>query len=553
MTDNALYIIPLGGLGEFGMNTMVYEYEDDIIVVDAGMMFPYHDMPGIDFMVPDISYLLENQEKVRGVVVTHGHEDHIGGLAYLLREINVPVYGTQLTLALASNRLREFRLLNKVSLNEFTPGEQLELGHFQVESIPVTHSIADAVSLAIHTPIGTVVHTSDFKFDHTPVDRKPGDFHRLAELGDEGVLLLLSDSTNVDRVGYSPSERSIFTTLDRIFREAEQRLFLSTFASNIHRIQQFMELAVKHRRYLTITGRSMVNNIRVASELGYLWVPDHLLIHVKSVRDHPPEEVVVLTTGSQGEPRSAMSLMALDDHASIQIEEGDTVVLSARVIPGNEQRVGHMINHLMRRGAEVIYERTDNVHVSGHGSQEDLKLMLTLTKPQFFIPMHGEYRNLVQHARLAESMSLPASHITIAEDGDRIRLTPDRCEIVDTVSSGRVMVDGKLMDELEDIVLRDRQQLSQDGMVIPIIVMDSRTGELVAGPDIVSRGFVYMDESEELMEEAKETIRSVLESMNVEERSEIENVQEEIRITLRRFFRKLTDRHPIILPMVMRA
>lgn len=553
MTEDGLRVIPLGGLGEFGMNTMVYEYGDDIIVVDAGMMFPEHDMPGIDFVVPDLTYLIERKDLLRGVILTHGHEDHIGGLSYLLREMNVPVYGTKLTLALASNRLREFRLLDDASLNEMSPGERLDLGSFQVESIPVTHSIADAVSLAIHTPVGTVVHTSDFKFDHTPVDRKPCDFRRLAELGDEGVLLLLSDSTNVDRTGNTPSERSIFNSLDRIFREAEQRLFLSTFSSNIHRLQQFIELAVKHERRLAVTGRSMVNNIRVASELEYMWVPNDLLISAKEVINYPPEEVAVLTTGSQGEPRSAMWLMALDDHAHMHIEEGDTVVLSARVIPGNEQRVGHMINHLMKRGAEVIYEYTDNVHVSGHGSQEDLKLMLTLTQPRFFIPLHGEYRNLMQHAHLAESMGVPRNHIVVVEDGDCVELTPENCEIVDQVPSGRIMVDGKLMDELEDIVLRDRQQLAQDGMVIPIIVMDSQNGQLVAGPDIISRGFVYMDESEELMDEAKEVIRDVLGAMNQEELSEIENVQEEIRANLRRFFRRLTDRHPIILPMVMRA
>lgn len=546
-------IIPIGGLGEFGKNMMAYQCDDDIIIIDAGIMFPEEDMPGVDLVVPDVTYLLENREKIRGIVVTHGHEDHIGGLAFFLHQINVPVYGTKLTLAIATGRLREYNILQQAELNVIDPDEPLTLGCFELEFIRVTHSIPDSVSVAIHTPRGTIVHTSDFKFDQTPVDEQKSEIHKLSALGEKGVLLLVSDSTNADRPGYTPSERAIYDAVDRIFQNTEGTLFLSTFSSSLHRIQQFIDLAVKHRRLIAVTGRSLVNNIRIASELGYLNVPDDLLIDPNEVEQFAPHEVAVLSTGSQGEPRSAMALMALDDHATLHIEPGDTVVISARIIPGNERSVGRMINHLLRRGAYVLHERNAAVHVSGHGAQEDLKLMIDLVRPKFFIPMHGEYSNLVRHAELAESVGIQYENITVAENGDMVRLTSDACEITGRVSAGRVLVDGKIEMGLEDIVLHDRQQLSQDGMVIPIIVLNSNSGDIVAGPDIVSRGFVYMDESEDLMNQAKEIVIHSIQHLSLEAKSEIDTVQEEIRIVLRRFFTKQTARRPMVLPVVMRV
>lgn len=551
--ENYLSIIPLGGLGEFGMNMMLFEYGDDIVIIDAGMMFPHQDMYGVDLVIPDITYLLQHREKVRAVVLTHGHEDHIGGLPYLLQQLNVPVYGTKLTMSLVSDRLREFNLLSEAELHEITPQDRIQLGVFEFEFIHVSHSIPDTVGLAIHTPVGIVIHSGDFKLDQTPVDGKVLDFHKLTEFGDKGVLLLLLDSTNADRPGYSGSERDIFPNLELVFQSAPKRLFLSTFASSIHRIQQFIELAHKYHRYIAVSGRSMVSNIRVAQDFGYLWVPDDIMIDAKDVMYCPPHECMVLTTGSQGEPLSALSLMAVDDHAWMRIEKGDTVVISARIIPGHERDVDHIVDHLFRRGANVIYERIAKVHVSGHGSQEDLKLMMNLVRPKFFMPIHGEYRHLVFNSKLAEKTGIPPENIIIAEDGDRIQLTPENCENIGGIKTGWVFVDGKVIGELEDVVLRDRRQLAEDGFVIPIVVLNNQTGEIVSDPDIVSRGFVYVDESEELMNEAKELMKSALNQLNVEEKSESTIVQEEIRTILKRFFRKNTDRRPIIIPVVMRV
>ena len=551
--EEGVSIIPIGGLGEFGLNMMVYEYGDDLIIIDAGIMFPEADMPGVDLVVPDITYLLENRHKIRGLIVTHAHEDHMGALAFLLRQINIPVYGTELTLALAKGRLREYNVLKDAQLNVIHSDNSLQLGCFKLEFIHVAHSIPDTVAVSLHTPVGIVVHTADFKFDLNPVDNRLTEIHKLTTLGEKGVLLLVSDSTNADRPGFTPSERSIYSDMDGIFQHVERRLFLSTFSSSLHRIQQFINLAIEHRRLIAVTGRSMVNNIRVASELGYLNVAPDLLIDPREVKHFQPHEVVVLSTGSQGEPRSAMALMAMDNHAFLKIEPGDTVVLSARIIPGNERSVGHMINHLLRRGARVFHERNAHVHVSGHGAQEDLKLMMNLVRPKFFVPMHGEYSNLVHHAELAEEIGIPYENVTVAENGDRILLTPDVCGIDGRVPSGCVFVDGKLEMGVEDIVLHDRQQLSQDGMVIPIVVLDSNTGKIATGPDIVSRGFVYMDESESLMNEAKAIVVDAIEALSEETKSETETVQEEIRIVLRRFFTKQTERRPMVLPVVMRV
>ncbi|RKU24316.1 ribonuclease J [Candidatus Poribacteria bacterium] len=592
IVDGNVSIIPLGGLGEFGLNMMVYETENDLIVIDTGFMLPNSDMPGVDLIFPDIHYLIERKEKIRGILLTHGHEDHTGALAYVLRQLDVPVYGTQLTLAIASGRLREYGVLGKAQLNTIAPGDTVELGDFSAEFIHVTHSIPDSVAIALRTPIGIIVHTGDFKFDMTPIDGKLSDVQTLARLGSEGVLMLVSDSTNAERPGQTPSERSIYDAIDHIFQRTEQKLFLCTFSSSLHRIQQFINLANRHRRLIAISGRSLLNNVRIASELGYLDVNPDYLIDARDAAMFKPHEVVILSTGSQGEPRSAMSLMALDNHPFLKVEQGDTVVISARIIPGNEKAIGNIVNHLLRRGAKIYHERNADVHVSGHGSSEDLKLMINLLHPKFFMPMHGEYQNLMRHAELAEAVGIPSENITVAEDGELIHLTPETCEVFGREGrSGRVLVDGKPEIELEDIVLRDRIQLSEDGIVIPIIVLHSDTGdgsqqsaassqqgdivadeasgtadsqeptvdndsktELNTGEiEIISRGFVYMDESEELIEEAKEITRRVIENLSDEQKHETEIVQDEVRGALRKFFAKQMQRTPLIFPVVMRV
>lgn len=554
MNHTEISIVPLGGLGEFGLNMMVYETQNDIIVIDTGFMLPSSDMPGVDLIFPDIGYLVERRDKVRGILLTHGHEDHIGALAYVLQQLDVPVYGTQLTLSIASGRLREYGVFGKARLNIIAPGDTITLGDFTAEFIHVTHSIPDAVAIALRTPAGIIVHTGDFKFDTTPVDGKLTDIHTLARLGEEGVQLLVSDSTNADWPGQTPSERSIYDAIDNIFQRTEQKLFLCTFSSSLHRLQQFIDLADKHRRLVAVTGRSLINNVRTASELGYLKINPDYLIDARDASMFKPHEVVVLSTGSQGEPRSAMALMALDTHPFLKVEQGDTVVISARIIPGNEKSIGHVVNHLLKRGAKIFHERNANVHVSGHGASEDLKLMLNLLHPKFFMPMHGEYQNLVRHAELAESVGIPHEHIKVAEDGELIRLTPDTCEVFGRKGrSGRVLVDGKPEIGLEDIVLRDRITLSQDGMVIPIIVLHSDAGAIATEPEIVSRGFVYMDKSEELMDEAKQITRRVIENLSDEQKDETETVQDEIRGALRRFFAQQMQRSPLVLPVVMRV
>ncbi len=577
-TRSPVSIVPLGGLGEFGLNMMVYETENDIIVIDTGFMLPNADMPGVDLIFPDIHYLVERKEKVRGILLTHGHEDHIGALFYVLRQLDVPVYGTQLTLAIASGRLREYNVLGKAQLNTVAPGDTVELGDFSAQFIHVTHSIPDTVAIALRTPVGIIVHTGDFKFDMTPIDGKMSDIQTLARLGSEGVHLLVSDSTNAERPGQTPSERSIYGTIDNIFQKAEQKLFLCTFSSSLHRIQQFIDLANAHRRLIAVAGRSLLNNVRTASELGYLNLNPDYLIDARDVSMFKPHEVVILSTGSQGEPRSAMSLMALDNHPFLKVEQGDTVVISARIIPGNEKAIGNVVNHLLRRGAKIYHERNADVHVSGHGSSEDLKLMLNLLQPKFFMPMHGEYQNLMRHAELAESVGIPSDNIKVAEDGELIQLASETCEVFGREGrSGRVLVDGKPEFELEDIVLRDRIQLSEDGIVVPIIVLhsdigagnqesalnnqkenistdsNSKTGLNAGEIEIISRGFVYMDKSEELIDEAKEITRSIIENLSDEQKQETETVQDEIRGALRRFFSKQTQRSPLIFPVVMRV
>ena len=548
---NHVSIVPLGGLGEFGMNMMAYECGDDIIVIDCGIMFSDDSAPGVDYIIPDISYLVQNEHKIRAVIVTHAHEDHMGGLSFFLAQVNVPVYGTELTLAFAKERLRENKVLSESNLNIIVPDESLELGCFKLEFIHITHSIPSALAVAVRTPVGLIVHTSDFKFDPTPVDDKPSEIHKLAALGEKGVLLLLSDSTNADRSGVTPSERSLYSNLDNIFQIAEQRLFVCTFASSLHRIQQFIDLAVKHRRLIAVSGRSMVGNINIAAELGYLDLPHDLLIDLKDVNSFEPNETMLLCTGSQGEPRSAMSLISRGDHASLHVDSGDTVLISARQIPGNEREIRRMIGHLLRCGAHVIHEQNNpHVHVSGHGAREDLKLMLALTKPKFFIPIHGEYSNLVQHAELAESMGIPDQSIIVAETGDLILLDDDDCYIDGRVQSGVVFVDGKLK-MTEDIVLRDRCQLGTNGMVIPVVVINKETGKVLGVPEIASRGFVHIDASEDLITEAKGIVVKAVERVSFDLEEEVDLIRDGIRSELKRFLRSQTAQTPIIVPVVM--
>ena len=545
---DSVSIIPLGGLGEFGKNMMVYEFGQDIIIVDAGIMFPERHTPGIDLIVNNIEYLVEHRNKIRGVVITHAHEDHMGGLSFLLREINIPVYATKLTLALASGRLKEYHLLSQAELHTIDTDTPLELGCFNIEFINVTHSVPDAVTLAIHTPVGTIVHTSDFKFDQTPIDNRPTDLHKLAAIGAKGVRLLLSDSTNVDRSGFSPSERSIFEKLDQIFRQTENRLFLCTFSSSLHRIQQFIDLAVSHRRLVAITGRSMISNIRTASELGYLNLPPHLLIDIKDVERFAPNEVLVLSTGSQGEPRSAMALMATNRHSILKINPEDTVVISARQIPGNEQAIGQMIDNLLRREAIVIHENNADIHVSGHGAYEDLKLMLSLVRPNCFVPLHGEYRHLIEHAKLAELTGVPPQNIIVAENGDRVRLNLVDCYLDGQVPAGAVFIDGKT-ESTSDIVLHDRRLLSSDGIVVPVVHLD-RQGQLVSPVDLVTRGFVHLDVSEDLISESKQIVTQLIQDLDDTIKNQPEKIQEQIRLVLRRFQKNQTRKIPIILSSI---
>ena len=545
---DSVSIIPLGGLGEFGKNMMAYEFGQDIVIVDAGIMFPEHHTPGIDLIVNNIEYLVEHRNKIRGVVITHAHEDHMGGLSFLLREINIPVYATKLTLALASGRLKEYHLLSQAELHTIDTDSPLELGCFNIEFINVTHSVPDAVTLAIHTPVGTIVHTSDFKFDQTPIDNRPTDLHKLAAIGAKGVRLLLSDSTNVDRSGFSPSERSIFEKLDQIFRQTENRLFLCTFSSSLHRIQQFIDLAVSHRRLVAITGRSMISNIRTASELGYLNLPPHLLIDIKDVERFAPNEVLVLSTGSQGEPRSAMALMATNRHSILKINPEDTVVISARQIPGNEQAIGQMIDNLLRREAIVIHENNADIHVSGHGAYEDLKLMLSLVRPNCFVPLHGEYRHLIEHAKLAELTGVPPQNIIVAENGDRVRLNLVDCYLDGQVPAGAVFIDGKT-ESTSDIVLHDRRLLSSDGIVVPVVHLD-RQGQLVSPVDLVTRGFVHLDVSEDLIIESKQIVTQLIQDLDDTIKNQPEKIQEQIRLVLRRFLKNQTGKIPIILSSI---
>jgi ribonuclease J len=549
--NSGLKIIPLGGLGEIGLNMAVFEYGEDIIVVDCGLMFPEPYMLGIDLVIPDISYLRERADRVRGVFLTHGHEDHIGALPFVLPELAVPVYGTALTLGFVREKLKEFDLDQVTELEVVKPRDKVTAGVFEVEFIRVSHSIVDGCGLAIRSPQGVVIHTGDFKLDQTPVDGELTDLVTFARYGEEGVLALMADSTNVEREGYTLSEKLVGDAFHEIFPHCPGRIIVAAFSSNIHRVQQVVEAAAAHGRKVLLNGRSMIANVRIARELGYLRIPDDILIDLKELPRLPKEGVCMITTGSQGEPMSALTRIAMDDHKQIKLEQGDTVILSSRFIPGNEKTISDLINHLYRRGAEVIHEKVSEVHVSGHASQEELKLMLNLVRPRFFIPVHGEYRHLVKHAQLAQKVGIARERCILAVDGDVVTFNGDGCAITGSVEAGRVFVDGKGIGDVGDVVLKDRKHLSEDGMVVVIIAINQATGEIIYGPDIVSRGFVFEDESQEYLDEARKLVLDTLANVSIEVRGDWGEVKQEVRRILRRFFNKTIERRPVILPLIL--
>ena len=549
--QNPLRIIPLGGLGEIGLNMMVMEYADSIIIIDCGLMFPEDYMLGIDIVIPDITYLRKNKEKVKAFIITHGHEDHTGALPFVLREIKAPVYGTPLTIGLIKEKLEEFKLDRETEFKTVKPRDKVSVGPFEIEFIRVSHSIADGAGLAIKTPVGVVIHTGDFKLDQTPVDGEILDYARFSEYGENGVLLLLSDSTNVEKEGYTVSEKEVGVTFEEIFRKSSGRIIVAAFSSNIHRIQQVLDVAENFGRKVTLNGRSMVANVRIAQELGYLKVQDGLIVDLKELDNLPPQRSVLLTTGSQGEPMSALTRMAMDDHKQIRVRRGDTVILSSKFIPGHEKAISNMMNHLYRRGAEVIYEKVSEIHVSGHASQEELKLMLNMVKPRYFIPVHGEYRHLVKHSQLAEKVGVKKGNIVLAEDGDVVEVTEDSISVRERVESGKVFVDGKGVGDVRDMVLKDRKHLSQDGLVIAILALNEKTGEIIYGPDIITRGVVFEEESAELLENARNIVIEVLGNINVEAKTDWLEVKEELRRALRRYFNKTLERRPVILPLIV--
>ncbi len=548
--DSRLQIIPLGGLGEIGKNMTAFRYQDTIVVIDAGLMFPEEELLGIDIVIPDISYLLDNRDKVKAILLTHGHEDHVGSLPYVLKEINVPVYGSRLTLGIVARKLDEHNL-NGTMLNVAKPRDIFKIGPLDIEFFRVCHSIPDAMGIAIHTPLGVVVHTGDIKLDQTPVDGQLVDFRKFSELGEKGVLVMLGDSTNADRPGFTLSERVVGNTFDELFGKCEGRIIVTTFASNVHRIQQVVTTADKYQRKVCVIGRSMVNNVQVAMDLGYIHIPQDMLIEMEDISDYPSHEIVIVTTGSQGEPMSALTRMATADHRWVGIEPGDTVIISATPIPGNEKLVAKTVDLLFKQGAEVIYERSMGVHVSGHAAQEELKIILNLIKPQYFIPVHGEYHHLIKHAKLAESLGIPKENIFVAENGNIIEVGMDKGSMTGKVSSGRILVDGLGVGDVGNIVLRDRRQLSQEGIMIVVVTIDKDKGGVLAGPDIVSRGFVYVRESEELIVDAKEKVKEALDACAQKNITEWAVIKSQVRERLSRHLYEKTGRRPMILPIIM--
>jgi len=549
--NQTLLAIPLGGLGEFGMNMMVFRYGDDIIVVDAGMMFPESELLGVDLVIPDITYLKQNRHLVRAIVLTHGHEDHIGALPYILRDLNVPIYGTRFTLALVKKRLEEAGLLDSATLREVLPGRRIELGPFEIEFISVTHSTIDCVALAIRTPLGVIIHTGDFKIDQTPVDKVPFDLHAFAKYGNEGVLALFSDSTNVERPGFTPSERTIVPRIEELARSAPRRVVLSCFASSIHRIQQVIDIAERVGRKIAFVGRSMIDNVEIAHNLDCLRIPDGMVVRPQDIRSFEPKKIIILASGSQAEPMSSLSRIAVDNHRFVSVDENDTVILSARIIPGNEKAIFRMLDHMFRRRALVYYDNSaGTIHVSGHGSQEEQKLILRLVKPKYFIPVHGEYRNLFRHAALAHQLGAVSEEIMLMEDGKCIEFTEDGAFRRDPVTAGRVLVDSGSLEEIEAIVVRDRKHLSEEGVVIPIIAIDKHTGKLESAPEVVSRGLMS-ENNGELLEGAKEIVMKTFELSNLEERADWSVIKEKIRVDLKRYIGKQTSKRPLILPVIL--
>ncbi len=550
-TNKSLLAIPLGGLGEFGMNMMVLRYGDDIIVIDAGMMFPESELLGVDLVIPDITYLKQNKQHVRAIVLTHGHEDHIGALPYILRDLNVPIYGSRFTLALVKKRLEEAGLLQSATLREATPGRLVEIGPFEIEFITVTHSTIDCVALAIRTPLGVVIHTGDFKVDQTPVDNIPFDLHTFAKYGSEGVLALFSDSTNVERPGFTPSERTIVPRIEELARSAPRRVILSCFASSIHRIQQVIDIAERVGRKVAFVGRSMVDNVEIAHSLNYLRIPDGMVVRPQDIRSFEAKKLLILASGSQAEPMSSLSRIAVDSHRFVSVDENDTVILSARIIPGNEKAIFRMLDHMFRRRALVYYDNTaGTIHVSGHASQEEQRLILRLVKPKYFIPVHGEYRHLFRHAALAHQLGAVGEEILLLEDGKCIEFTEDGVVRRDPVPAGRILVDSGSLEEIEEIVVRDRKHLSEEGVVIPIIAIDKHTGKMESAPEIVSRGLMSENGSE-LMNGAREIVLKTFEQSNREERADWSVIKEKIRIDLKRYINKHTSKRPLILPVIL--
>ncbi|WP_044038846.1 ribonuclease J [Clostridium bornimense] len=544
-------IIPLGGLNEVGKNMTAFEFRDEIIVIDCGLKFPDDEMYGIDLVIPDITYLLKNKEKIKGIFLTHGHEDHIGALPYVLKEINVPVYGTKLTLGIVETKLKEHGLLSVVNLVKVRSRNIIKLDNMAVEFIRVSHSIADACSIAIHTPAGVIFHTGDFKIDYTPIDGGMPDLARFAELGKRGVLAMLADSTNVEKPGYTMSESSVGDTIVEIFRNTKGRIIVATFASNVHRIQQIIEAAEMFNRRVAVSGRSMENIVAVAMELGYIKAEKNTMIPIDAINKYNDEQIVVITTGSQGEPMSALSRMASSDHKKINIKHGDKVIISATPIPGNEKLVSNVINQLFKKGADVIYSKLANVHVSGHACQEELKLMHTLIKPKYFIPVHGEYRHLKQHGELAVKLGMKPENVFIGEIGDVIEVSRSAVKKSGTVTSGQVFVDGLGVGDVGNIVLRDRKHLSKDGILTVVVTIEKGSGNVVAGPDIISRGFVYVRESEDLMDEAREIVKEALRYCEEEHLTEWSTIKGNIKDSLRDFLYERTKRKPMILPIIM--
>jgi ribonuclease J len=549
MLNKKLQIIPLGGLGEFGMNCLALRWEDDIIVIDAGLMFPETELLGVDIVVPDITYLVENKQHVRAILLTHGHEDHIGGLPWILSELKVPVYATEFTLAYVEGKLEEHAMLDEIELIEITPREKFTLGPFTIEPIRVTHSLVDCVALAVETPVGVIIHTGDFKIDLAPLDDKAFDMHTFAEYGRRGVLALLQDSTNVERSGYTPSERAVIPRLDEIFARTKKKLFFSCFSSSIYRIRIALDLARQHKRKVAVVGRSMMESTEIAQDLGYIDIPPGLVIHPGQMRDYAPEQLMVLISGTQGEPMSALSRAAVDNHKHARIDAGDTVILSSRIIPGNEKNIHRVIDHLNRREADVICDdgASGLIHVSGHGSQDELRLLINLVRPKFFIPVHGDFRFLRMHAKLALETGA-VEHAIVIEDGDVLELDKDDARKRDKVTAGRILIDsGSSIDVVEDLVIRDRRILSEDGVVLAVLAINKRSGKVERTPEVIMRGFGGSD----ITDQARETVLKTLDGLSPEEKSDYGMVNEKVRVELKRMIQKSTGRRPMIMPVIL--